>query len=310
MAQRRMFSKDIVCSDAFLEMPISSQLLYFQLGMEADDDGFIGSPKKIARMVNSNDDDLKVLASKRFVLVFPNGIIVIKHWKINNYIQSDRYKETRYLEEKSQLTTKENGSYTECIQNGNTGKVRLGKVSIGKDIKMPNGIVSLEDLKYEPLEGKTLKNYRNARRQAAGKEPIKSTATQKQKEFIKRMKGLDYFHKLGVENGYEYLKEQDDQANRKFMGLARAFEKRYPENWKEVIDWWFMEDNSWCDYHPSNFFSIATWMKFDNRKVIPKDKEPTNWAGDLPLYGNEDIQEKLNKGIIKFNQLKKIYEQV
>lgn len=125
MAQRRMFSKDIVRSDAFLDMPQSTQLLYFHLGMEADDDGFIANSKTVARMVGSSADDIKVLIAKRFVLTFESGIIVVKHWKINNYIQKDRHKETKYLKEKNQIKTKENSVYTECIQNGHLGKVRL-----------------------------------------------------------------------------------------------------------------------------------------------------------------------------------------
>src|SRR3990167_3968350 len=89
MANRRMFSKDIVGSDAFLDMPATSQLLYFHLGMEADDDGFVSSPSRISRTIGANDDDIKVLLGKRFIIAFPSGIIVIKHWKINNSIQVD-----------------------------------------------------------------------------------------------------------------------------------------------------------------------------------------------------------------------------
>lgn len=135
MAQRRMFSLKIVDSDAFMDMGVGSQLLYFHLSMRADDDGFVGNPKKIMRMIGSNEDDLKILLAKRFLLSFDSGIIVIKHWKIHNYIQNDRYQETQYLEEKRSLLTKENGSYTECIQNVSISdtQVRLGKDSIGKD---------------------------------------------------------------------------------------------------------------------------------------------------------------------------------
>jgi len=133
MAQRRMFSLDIVSSDAFLDLPVSGRELYFQLGMYADDDGFI-NPKKIIRMIGASEDDLRLLIAKRFVLPFETGVVVIKHWKINNYIQNDRYKPTRYLEEKELLKIKENGSYTESIQNVSKmeTQVRLGKVSIGK----------------------------------------------------------------------------------------------------------------------------------------------------------------------------------
>jgi DnaD/phage-associated family protein len=145
MAERRMFAKAIVESDAFMEMPLSSQALYLHLNMNADDDGFVSSPKRIARMINANEDDLKVLLSKRFVLGFDNGIVVIKHWKMNNLIRKDRYKKTVYQDEFKMLDTKENNSYTELATNGqpmvnqmatqdSIGKVRLGKDSIGKVI--------------------------------------------------------------------------------------------------------------------------------------------------------------------------------
>jgi DnaD/phage-associated family protein len=138
MAERRMFAKCITESDAFLDMPLSTQALYFHLGMIADDDGFVSSPKKITRSINASEDDLKLLLAKRFILGFESGIIVIKHWKMNNYIRTDRYKETTYLEEKQMLELKENGSYTEMTQNGIPNanqmdtQVRLGKVSLDK----------------------------------------------------------------------------------------------------------------------------------------------------------------------------------
>lgn len=139
MAERRMFAKCITESDAFLDMPLSTQALYFHLGMVADDDGFVSSPKKITRSINASEDDLKLLLAKRFVLGFESGIVVIKHWKMNNYIRNDRYKETTYLEEKKMLELKENGSYTEVLHIGIPNvnqmdtQVRLGKDSIGKD---------------------------------------------------------------------------------------------------------------------------------------------------------------------------------
>lgn len=107
-----MFSKDIVGSDAFMDMPIGSQLLYFHLGMEADDDGFIGNPKRLMRGIGCKDDDLKVLLSKRFVLVFESGVLVIKHHRINNNWDKHNCKRTAYLDEFSQLNIKENRSYT------------------------------------------------------------------------------------------------------------------------------------------------------------------------------------------------------
>lgn len=133
MAQKRMFSKQIVSSDAFMDMPQSTQLLYFHLSMEADDDGFIGNPKKIMRGVGSSEDDYKILIAKRFILVFPEGICVIKHWLIHNYIQSDRYKETKYLKQKQLLGTKENKAYTEIEKIGKEKQI-AGKKEIAFDI--------------------------------------------------------------------------------------------------------------------------------------------------------------------------------
>lgn len=135
MAKRRMFSLDIIDTDLFMEMPQSSRLLYYELCMRADDDGFVSSPKKIMKMVGCNEDDFRVLTTKQFIIPFDTGIVVIKHWKIHNYIQKDRYKETIYLDEKNELNQEKNGMYTKCIQDGYTGKDRLelGKDRLGKD---------------------------------------------------------------------------------------------------------------------------------------------------------------------------------
>ena len=113
MAKKRMFSIDIVGSDAFLDLPYSAQCLYFQLGMRADDDGFVGNPKTIQRIAGTKASDLELLVKKRFLLQFPSGVVVIKHWKINNQIQKDRYTPTVYTEEYQSLYIKDNKSYTE-----------------------------------------------------------------------------------------------------------------------------------------------------------------------------------------------------
>ena len=130
-----MFAKTIIDSDAFLDMPLSTQSLYFHLSMRADDDGFINNPKKVQRMVGCADDDLKLLIAKNFIIPFESGIVVIKHWKIHNYIRNDRYKETVYQEEKSMLEVKENNAYTIGIPNGYQmdTQVRLGKDRVVKD---------------------------------------------------------------------------------------------------------------------------------------------------------------------------------
>lgn len=142
MAERRMFAKKIIDTDMFLDMPLSAQALYFHLSMRADDEGFIGNPKRIRAMIGASEDDLKLLILKQFVIVFESGVVVIKHWKIHNYIQNDRAKETLYIKEKSTLALDEQKAYIElsnpeCIQSGykmDTNCIhRLGKDSIGKD---------------------------------------------------------------------------------------------------------------------------------------------------------------------------------
>lgn len=163
MASRRMFSKDITQSDAFRQMGLGAQALYFHLGMEADDDGVVNNFKSIQRSIGANDDDLKILLAKRFILSLGDGdIIVIKHWKINNYIQKDRYTPTKYQKELKELGLDENGAYTEnqlslfndfpCIQNGYTGKDSIGKVSKVKDSEEKNNNLKENEMKKEEFK--------------------------------------------------------------------------------------------------------------------------------------------------------------
>lgn len=126
MAQKRMFDKTITNSDEFIDMPDSSQNLYFHLSMNADDDGFVNNWKSIMRMTGHKEDDLKVLIAKNYIIPFESGVIVIKHWRINNYLRSDRYVETKYLEEKKQLYTDENSVY----QRYTNGQPSIDKYSI------------------------------------------------------------------------------------------------------------------------------------------------------------------------------------
>lgn len=141
MAERRMFAKSIIDSDAFLDMPLSAQALYFHLSMRADDEGFVGNPKRIRSMISASDDDLKLLIAKRFILAFPSGVIVIKHWLIHNYLQNDRCKPTTYIEERETLTLDGKKAYTErmyteCIQDVSKldTQDRLGKNRLDKSI--------------------------------------------------------------------------------------------------------------------------------------------------------------------------------
>lgn len=137
MANRRMFSKKITETDLFLDMPMSAQCLYFHLNMSADDDGFIGNAKTIKRMVGASEDDLKLLFAKEFLIPFENGVVVIKDWKIHNYIRKDTYNKTMYTAEKKRLGEDVNGSYTLRGRSvdGSSPQDRLGKDRLGKDSK-------------------------------------------------------------------------------------------------------------------------------------------------------------------------------
>jgi len=142
MAERRMFSKKIIDSDVFVDMPLSAQALYLHIGMNADDDGMVGNPKKVQRSIGASDDDLKLLIAKEFVIAFPSGVIAVKHWKVNNQIRKDRHQETIYLDEKATLLEDESNVYQLGKPNGNQmatkwqpsiDKYSIDKVSIVKD---------------------------------------------------------------------------------------------------------------------------------------------------------------------------------
>lgn len=164
MAERRMFSKKIIDSDDFLDMPLSTQALYFHLSMRADDDGFLNNPKKILRMIGGSQNELELLLAKNFIFNFDTGVVVIKHWKIHNYIRGDRYKETMHKKEKSLIIEGENKEYElldnstdNCLLNGIPSdnqtvyqmdtQDRLGKDRLGKDsIILSKDKISSKDL--------------------------------------------------------------------------------------------------------------------------------------------------------------------
>lgn len=235
MAQRRMFSKKVTDTDTFLDMPLSTQALYFHLNMHADDDGFIDNTKTIQRMIGSSDDDRKLLVAKQFLLPFENGLVVIKDWRVHNYIQGDRYHKTQYINEKSQLIVEENNMYTRRVQDVSNmdTQVRLGKDRLGKDSK---DILSGSD---EPDSKRIQKSERdqmfetiwklypkksgkaNAKRDfdkaiKSGVDPelIKSKleeylkqikAKQTPQQFIKQ--GSTWFHQSGWEDEYDFTPE-------------------------------------------------------------------------------------------------------
>ena len=147
MAQRRMFNKTITNNDKFLEMPMGSQVLYFHLSMNADDDGFVDNWKSIMRMIGAKEDDLKVLVAKQYIIPFESGVIVIRHWRINNYLQNDRITPTNYQDELAQLQLEKGNvytMYTKCIH------------SIDKNSIEENSIEEKENIKRKKFEKPTI----------------------------------------------------------------------------------------------------------------------------------------------------------
>lgn len=174
MAERRMFAKSIIDSDLFIDMPMSAQLLYFHLAMRADDDGFINNPKKIKRMIGCSDDDMKLLIAKQFIIPFESGVVVIKHWRIHNYLRKDRYTPT-ICTEKAEIELDENLVYQlatngipECQPLVDAGKDRLGKDRLGNNTMSgkPDRTSSKHPEEYEKiisyLNQKANTNYRTS----------------------------------------------------------------------------------------------------------------------------------------------------
>lgn len=205
MAGRRMVNIRIIDSDNFLELPLSTQALYFHLLLRADDDGFINNPKRIQRMIGGSEDDFKLLIAKQYILTFSSGVIVIKHWRMHNCIKKDRYHETDCINEKNKLYLNENKTYTfekpQCIQNGDNlepewnpsiGKVSLGKSSINNNI-LP------EQAGQQKQEQQKLENDN--------------------KDFKQLYQGAREYH-MPLKNGDDYVVTEND---------VERFEQLYPD---------------------------------------------------------------------------------
>lgn len=223
LAERRMFAKTIIDSDAFLDMPLSTQCLYFHLCMRADDDGFINNPKKIQRMVGCADDDLKLLLAKSFVIPFDSGVCVIKHWRIHNYIRNDRYQETVYQDEKKQLHIKENRAYSLHEGDSDTAgipdgipndyqmetQVRLGKSSIGK--------------------GRLVED-RGAGEGAPPPAPEKQIYGEFQNVRLTMQQYESLIQRLGKDKALSYIEQ--------LSGYIASRGKRYTNHYATILNWW------------------------------------------------------------------------
>ena len=281
MAERRMFSKTIIDSDAFLDMPLSAQALYFHLAMRADDDGFINNPKKIQRMIGASEDDFKLLIVKSFIIPFETGIVVIKHWKIHNYIRKDTYKETLYKEEKSTLTVNENGMYqfcnktvTEALQSCDEPLTqdRLVKESIVKDSIVKESIV-----KDSIEKDNTLLSVSTDTKQKINYENI-----------------MNLFNSIcvslpKVRNLTDLRKQKIRKASKELNGDFESFFKKI-----ESSDFLTGKNGSWsgCNFDwvfkPQNLIKIIEG-NYDNKTFTPISQSSTSTSvqaiSNKPVYG-------------------------
>lgn len=236
VAQRRMFSKEVTTSDLFVDMPSSSQLLYFHLGMEADDEGFIGNAKMLSRAYGSNNDDLKLLEAKGFIIAFPSGVTVVKDWNLNNKIRKDRQKPTIYTEEKTLLSLDSKGSYllgnqvstipqpndNQMSAQDRIGEVRLGKDRIGKDsidASQPNAFQEkssgedINSLLSEYLDSFIEFSSKNIAKRAMAQVEFMKLSSEEKKQAV-----------IGAKNYFEWYKQENpEDKTKKFSINSYAF---------------------------------------------------------------------------------------
>lgn len=290
MAERRMFAKTIVTSDAFLDMPISARCLYFALGMEADDDGFVNRTKTVMRICGATLDDLNVLAAKKFIIPFPDGVVVIKHWRINNYLRNDRYVPTKYGDNKACLTLDENNAYVLAIadddeptgipndnQRYTTGiptvskrypQDSIGKDSIGNNI-VPKGTPSspsAED-EFEVVEDDELDELLAS----VVQKHEKSILSKQQKTRFEKFYEL-YPKKQGRQNAekvWKKLNPSEEETNTILIGLKNAIEhdSRFREQRFTPMPATWLNAGSWDDEYQEDIPQQLQYQKKTKQKI-------------------------------------------
>lgn len=285
MAERRMFAKTIIDSDAFLDMPLSTQVLYFHLSMRADDDGFINNPKKIQRMIGAMDDDLKLLIAKNFIIPFESGVVVIKHWKIHNYIQKDRYKQTVYQDEKALLSVKKNKSYTlekepaeiECIHDvynmDTQDRLELGKDSIEID-KESNRVTcqQIADLYNDTCVSFPQVRTLSEKRKKAIKVRLKKYSLDDFKTLFIKAEASDFLKGANKRNWsatFDWLIEDGNMAK---VLDGNYDNKQQTSGRKEVVPQWMSKNQQEYDYDEIERDIVVNSPDLDERVKALKER--------------------------------------
>lgn len=225
MAEKRMFTKIITESDLFLDMPLSAQCLYFHLNMEADDDGFIDSVKRIKRMIGASDDDLKLLIAKQFLIPFESGVIVIKHWRLHNTLRKDRYKETIHKDEKEQLQENEDRTY-ERLPNGCQTVANW----------LPNGcqMVAVDKISIDKnsIDKNRIEENREEKENSTPKTTSKHTSKRFIKPTIEEIKEYCAQNdlKIDCERFYDYYESNDWHVGKNKMKSWKATARNWNRN--------------------------------------------------------------------------------
>ena len=290
MAEKRMFSKQIIDSDAFLDMPLSTQALYFHLSMRADDDGFLNNAKKIMRTIGANHNDYDLLLVKKFIIQFDDGICVIKHWRINNYLRTDRYKETIYKDEKSMLSIKENGAYTLNnnlgIPNGyqtDTKRIpSIDKNSIDKNSIDKNSIVDVESTKVDCSTKVQLEKIIEAWNEL-GLSKIISIKNNRAKLTKARIKeyGLDKI--LEAIKNIKYSKFLQGNNDKGWTITFDWFIK--PNNFTKVIEGNYKDKQINTSHNDKN---VNSFNNFEPREIYEDEKQMKDLENKLLGWDKED----------------------
>ena len=279
MAERRMFSKTIMGSDTFTDMPASTQILYVHLSLQADDDGFLGNPKKIQKMTGCSIDDFNGLVDENFIIPFKSGVIAITHWKVHNRVRSDRYKETIYLKEKSQLRETATGVYelipeeengipsdnhmdTNGIPSDNqTVSERYTQYSIGKDSVGKDSVVQVSPVQYSSVEVSSvssstgLSSYHDVKKEAS-----EETKNKKEKE-----------RENGREEPITVLPLRDGKEYPLFQKHVTAWDFMYP---LVDVEQEFFRMKEFLEEHPEERIAASSinmfmmnWLRAEQEKI-------------------------------------------
>lgn len=289
MAEKRMFSKQIVDTDAFLEMPASSQLLYFHLAMRADDEGFVGSPKKIIKMCGFGDDDLKVLIAKRFLLTFESGVVVIKHWLIHNTIRMDRYNPTAYQKEKSCLEICENKAYTEQKEELSTNWQPTGN-HLEPQVKLSKVNLSQSNVReFKSHTGKDVQLGVAEDYVPDGFSPLQAKQAKKTMERAIGVRKVNKWSQLLFGSAWDFLKAYEKCEGQNYVGdvitaewaktLAGWYELgETRETLREMIAAFFYSDKAkQVTITPNSVFSAHTYNSWKQNKLMPKQVKKDWW---------------------------------